>query len=84
MRAVIHPARYRISGKSQDERSYGMVYVGVAGNGRDKRWLRIHGSPFPFVRSSSGLLSCGFEYQLRNDLRMGDHRQMAGLQEKNT
>jgi hypothetical protein len=28
------------------ERGDGMVNFGVAGNGRDARWLRIHGSPF--------------------------------------
>jgi len=46
MRVVIHPARYRIGGKGQNERGDGMVDFGVAGNGRDARWLRIHGSPF--------------------------------------
>ena len=43
MRVIIHPARYRIGGKSQNQRADGMVDFGVAGNGRDARWLHIHG-----------------------------------------
>jgi len=43
MWVVIHPARYRIGGKGQNERGDGMVDFGVAGNGRDSRWLHIHG-----------------------------------------
>jgi hypothetical protein len=43
MRIVIHPERYRISTKGQNERGDGMVEFGVAGNGRDTRWLHIHG-----------------------------------------
>ena len=34
MRIVIHPERYRISTKGQNERGDGMVEFGVAGNGR--------------------------------------------------
>lgn len=43
IRIVIHPARYRISAKSQNERGNGTVDFSVAGNGGDARWLRIHG-----------------------------------------
>jgi len=43
MRVIIHPPRYRISAKDQNERRDGMVDFGVAGNGRDTYWLRIHG-----------------------------------------
>jgi len=43
MRIVIHPARYRISTKGQNERGDGMVEFGVADNGRDTCWLHIHG-----------------------------------------
>jgi hypothetical protein len=42
MRVIIHPARYRIGGKRQNQRGDGMVDFGVAGNGRDARWLHIH------------------------------------------
>src|ERR1700730_900024 len=43
MRLIIHPARYRIAAKGQNQRGDGMVDFGVAGNGRDPRWLHIHG-----------------------------------------
>jgi hypothetical protein len=43
MRIVIHPARYRISTKGQNERGDGMIDFRAAGNGRDTRWLHIHG-----------------------------------------
>jgi len=43
MRAIIHPARYRIGGKGQNQCGDGLVDCGVAGNGRDARWLHIHG-----------------------------------------
>jgi hypothetical protein len=35
------------SAKCQKERGDGMVNFGVAGNGRDARWLRIHGPSMP-------------------------------------
>jgi hypothetical protein len=35
-----------VSVKGENERDDGMVNFGVAGNGRDARWLCIHGSPF--------------------------------------
>jgi hypothetical protein len=43
MRVIIHPTRNRIGTKGQDQRSDGMVDFGVACNGRDPGWLRIHG-----------------------------------------
>jgi hypothetical protein len=43
MRIIIHPARYRISDKGQDQRGDGMVDLGITGNGRDFRWLHSHG-----------------------------------------
>jgi len=43
MRVAIHPAPHRIGAKGQNERSDGVVDFGVAGNGRDTRWLHIHG-----------------------------------------
>src|SRR5215468_898977 len=42
MRIIIHPACYRIGGKSQDERCDGTVDLGVTGNSLDSQRLRIH------------------------------------------
>src|SRR6516162_788007 len=42
MRIPIHPARYRIGDKGQDQRGDGMVDLGVTGNGRDSRRCHIH------------------------------------------
>jgi hypothetical protein len=43
MRITIHPARYRIGAKGQNQRGNCMVDFGVADDGRDPRWLDIHG-----------------------------------------
>src|SRR5882762_4948004 len=43
MWAIIHSASYRIDGKGQNQYGDGLVDCGVAGNGRDARWLHIHG-----------------------------------------
>jgi hypothetical protein len=37
MRVIIHPARYRIGGKGQNQRSDGMIDFGIAGDGRNSR-----------------------------------------------
>jgi hypothetical protein len=43
MRVVIHPTRYWISAKGQNERRNGMVDFGFAGSRPDARPLHIHG-----------------------------------------
>src|SRR6516164_1009735 len=54
MRIIIHPARYRIGDKSQNQRGDGMVDLGVTDNGCDFQWLHTHnGVP---VWSSSDIL----------------------------
>src|SRR5262249_2730864 len=42
LRIIIHPGRYRIGGKSQDERCNGTVDLCVTGNSLDSQRLRIH------------------------------------------
>jgi hypothetical protein len=42
MRVIIHPARYRIGAKGQNQRSDGMVDFGIAGDGYDSRCVHIH------------------------------------------
>src|SRR5262245_26086829 len=42
MRAGIHPARYGIAAKGQNQRRDGVVEFGAAGNGRDFGWLHSH------------------------------------------
>jgi hypothetical protein len=42
IRDVIHPARYRVGGKGQNQSGNGMVDFGIAANGRDSRRYHIH------------------------------------------
>src|SRR5580700_2787069 len=51
MRVVIHPARNRISTKSQNELGDSTVDFACAGNGGDSLWLRMHGGAPYLVRN---------------------------------
>src|SRR5215470_1415337 len=78
-------ARRRHVGISSRSKPLNIFCISPHWAGSESHVLATHAPPrgaaidWPPPACASGFVSGGFEYQPRDDLRMGDHRQMAGL-----